>query len=114
MRAFPQRVFRVIGSVILLFATISGPASATDNLDQKVAQAADELAKVSAIAAQAAKDLKATQAKLPAARAALGGQIIEFEFLHPQPIGRPGRHLGHARCDHPALLPVSEGAGRIR
>lgn len=71
MRAFPQRVFTIIGSVILLSATISGPSSATDNLDQKVAQAADDLAKVSAIAAQAAKDLKATQAKLPAARAAL-------------------------------------------
>lgn len=71
MRAFPQRVARVVGSVSLILATIAGPAYADDALDQKVAAAADALAKASALAAQAAKDLKAAQSQLPAARKAL-------------------------------------------
>ena len=71
MRASSQRVLRVFGSVCLVLATIAGPAYGDQTLDQKVAAAADELAKVSAIAAKAAADLKATQAKLPAAIKAL-------------------------------------------
>ena len=71
MRASSRRVLSAIGSVILVLTTISGPAQADDALDQQVAAAFDALAKASAAAAQAAKDLKAAQSKLPAARKAL-------------------------------------------
>jgi len=71
MRASSRRVFGIFGSAIFVLSTLTGPAFSDDSLDQKVAAAADQFAKVSAIAAQAAKDLQAAQAKLPAARKAL-------------------------------------------
>jgi murein DD-endopeptidase MepM/ murein hydrolase activator NlpD len=71
LRATSQRVLRVLATVPFLFASISGPAIADDSLDKRVSAAADALAKASAIAAQAAKDLKAAQSQLPAARKAL-------------------------------------------
>lgn len=71
MRASSRRVFGAFGSVVFLLSTITGPAIADDSLNQRVAAAADALAKASAAAVQAAKDLQAAQSKLPAARKAL-------------------------------------------
>ncbi len=71
MRAPSSRVLSALVSVVLVLTAVSGPARADDSLDQKVAAAFDALAKASAAAAQAAKDLQAAQSKLPAARKAL-------------------------------------------
>lgn len=71
MRASSSRVLSTLASVVLALTTLSGTARADDALDQRVAAAFDALSKASAAAAQAAKDLKAAQSKLPAARKAL-------------------------------------------
>lgn len=71
MRAPSRRVLSTLASVVLVLTTLSGTARADDALDQRVAAAFDALSKASAAAAQAAKDLKAAQSKLPAARKAL-------------------------------------------
>ena len=68
MRAPSSRVLSAFASVVLVLTAVSGPARADDALDQKVAAAFDALAKASAAAAQAAKDLQAAQSKLPAAQ----------------------------------------------
>lgn len=71
MRASSQRVGRLLGSVSLVLATIVTPAYADQTLDNKVAAAADALAKATAKATQAAKELKAAQSKMPAAKKAM-------------------------------------------